>query len=225
MIDISTYLNRITSEHKVRPKFMKLVEARLKPFIDLYECLETVNKAFDIDTAVGKQLDIIGEYVGVKRQLNFQPKLNDVILTDQYYRTLLKARISLNNWDGSVEGIKKIWSEVFPEYEIQIVDNQNMTMEARILGLQTIFEGELIQHGYITPKPMGVLVDYSIVFSLSFDTDLYIGGIMLERHLDKTIPLPLPPRDNTKPCGTVYIAGIKAENQRQSTITSTQIQQ
>ncbi|MCM1059477.1 MAG: DUF2612 domain-containing protein [Eubacterium sp.] len=187
MIDIFTYLNRITSEHKVRPKFMKLVESRLKPFIDLYECLEAFNKAFDIDTAAGRQLDIIGEYVGVKRQLNFQPKLNDVILTDPYYRTLLKARISLNNWDGSVEGIKKIWSEVFPDYEIQIVDNQNMTMEARILGLQTLFECELIQHGYITPKPMGVLVDYSFVFSLSFDATLYIGGIKVENQRHSTI--------------------------------------
>ena len=81
MIDISTYLNRITSEHKVQPKFMGLVEARLKPFIDIFECLEEIDKAFDLDTATGNQLDIIGEYVGVKRLLNFQPTYADAVLT------------------------------------------------------------------------------------------------------------------------------------------------
>ncbi len=160
MIDITTYLNRITSEHKTKPKFMSMVEARLRPFIDLFELLETFDAAFDLDTAVGNQLDIIGEYVGLKRQLDFQPFCTDAILTDDYYRMLLKAKISLNNWDGTSEGVKKIWSAVFPDYEIQIVDNQDMTMEARIIGVQSIFENELIQHRKITPKPMVVFVEY-----------------------------------------------------------------
>ncbi len=178
MIDISAYLNRITSEHKVRPKFMELVEARLKPFIDLYELLEEIDKSFDLDTAEGNQLDIIGQYVGVSRLLDFQPNNAEPLLPDPYYRMLLKARISLNNWDGSIEGIKNIWGNVFPEYEIQIVDNQDMTMEARIIGLETLFENELVQHGYITPKPMGVLIDYSVVFSIKLDTRLFIGTLM-----------------------------------------------
>ena len=73
MIDISTYLNRITSEHKNKPSFTKLVKARLEPFIDLCELLEDIDKSFDLDTASGAQLDIIGQYVGVSRLLDFQP--------------------------------------------------------------------------------------------------------------------------------------------------------
>ena len=60
MIDISTYLDRVTSEHKDKPKFMALVEARLKPFVDIFELLEEIDRAFDIDTAEGNQLDMIG---------------------------------------------------------------------------------------------------------------------------------------------------------------------
>ena len=207
MIDISTYLNRITSEHKVRPKFMGLVAARLQPLIDLFECLEEIDKAFDLDTAEGKQLDVIGEYVGVKRLLDFQPEYADAILTDPYYRMLLKARISLNNWDGSVEGIKKIWGDVFPEYEIQIADSQNMTMEARIIGLRQLFESELVQHGYITPKPMGVRVDYTVIMSIEVDTELFLGALNTHRAVTASLPPDEPPEDNGKPPGMVYAAG------------------
>lgn len=207
MIDIATYLNRITSEHKVQPKFMGLVSARLQPLVDLFECLEEIDKAFDLDTAEGNQLDVIGEYVGVKRLLNFQPEYADAVLTDPYYRMLLKAQISLNNWDGSIEGIKKIWGDVFPEYEIQIVDNQDMTMEARIIGLRQLFESELVQHGYITPKPMGVRVDYTVVMSIEVDTELFLGALNAHRAGTVTLPPDEPPEDNDKPSGTIYAAG------------------
>lgn len=220
MIDITAYLNRITSEHKVRPKFMGLVEARLKPFIDLVECLEEIDKAFDLDKATGNQLDVIGEYVGVKRLLNFQPEYADAILTDPYYRMLLKARISLNNWDGTVEGIKKIWSDVFPDYEIQVVDNQNMTMEVRIVGLGALFEGELVRHGYITPKPMGVRVDYSVIMSITVHTELFIGGFSSNRIERRSLPPQEPPEDNEKPPGDIYTGAILAAVIRRSEIQS-----
>lgn len=207
MIDISTYLNRITSQHKVQPKFMGLVAARLQPLIDIFECLEEIDKAFDLDTAEGNQLDVIGEYVGVKRLLNFQPEYADAVLTDPYYRMLLKAQISLNNWDGSIGGIKKIWGDVFPEYEIQIVDNQNMTMEARIIGLRQLFESELVQHGYITPKPMGVGVDYTVVMSIEVNTELFLGALNTSRAGAFALPPDEPPENNDKPAGTIYAAG------------------
>ncbi len=86
MFDINTYLNRITSQHKIKPKYMALLAARLGPFIDLAECLAMFDEAFDLDKAVGKQLDTIGEYVGVKRLLNFQPQDASPVLIDPYYR-------------------------------------------------------------------------------------------------------------------------------------------
>lgn len=210
MIDISTYLTRITSEHIVRPKFMGLVRARLEPLIDLFECLEEIDKAFDLDTAEGKQLDVIGEYVGVSRLLNFQPEYADAILTDPYYRMLLKAQISLNNWDGSVEGIKTIWESVFPEYEIQIVDNQNMTMEARIIGLQQFFDSELVQHGYITPKPMGVGMEYTVVMSIEVNAELFLGGLNTSRAGRMLLPPDEPKKVGVQPHGDIYAAALVA---------------
>lgn len=199
MINISTYLNRITSEHKTKPKFMELVKARLTPFIDLFECLEKMSTLFDLDTAVGNQLDILGEYIGVKRQLNFQPQFANSLLPDAYYRILLKAQISLNNWDGTIDGIKKLWRETFPDYEIQVIDNQNMTMETRIIGLQSLFESELIQHGYITPKPIGVQVKYSVIIPLLVNSLVFIGGTSVCKQLHRSIPTTLVPVDGVIP--------------------------
>jgi hypothetical protein len=188
MIDIQTYLNRITSQHKTKPNFMALLTARLQPFIDLAECLGTFDAEFDLDNAAGNQLDIIGKYVGVDRLLNFQPVYApSAILDDTYYRMLLKVRISQNNWDGTTEGIQKIWGDVFPEYTIVIVDKQDMTINIRITGLDTPFISELIQHGYIVPKSMGVLVNFFYVQHEEHDVTMYIASAISTSEYDEFV--------------------------------------
>jgi hypothetical protein len=174
---------------------MALVAARLQPFIDLAECLATFDEAFDLDKAVGKQLDVIGEYVGVKRLLNFQPQNAPSVLTDPYYRMLIKAKISLNNWDGTAEGIRRVLGVTFPQYDITVVDNQNMTLTVQIAGLQSLFESELMNHGYLAPKSMGVLVDYYVLFSIELSTALYLGALAYDRTLHRGLPDNDPPED------------------------------
>jgi hypothetical protein len=186
MINIETYLDRITSQHKTKPNFMALLAARLQPFIELSECLGTFDAAFDLDSAAGNQLDIIGKYVGVDRLLNFQPEYApSAILPDAYYRMLLKVRISQNNWEGTTEGIQRIWGEVFPQYAIEIIDNQDMTINIRIIGLTTPFIAELVQHGYIVPKSMGVLVNFMYVQPDEHDVDMYIAPAISTREYDE----------------------------------------
>jgi hypothetical protein len=217
MIDITTYLNRITSQHKTKPNFMALLEARLQPFIDLAECLGAFDAAFDLDNAIGAQLDIIGRYVGVERLLNFQPQTVPALLPDVFYRMLLKARISLNNWDGTTAGIQQIWEEIFPNYTIDVVDNQDMTMFVRITGMQDIFESEIVQHGYIVPKPMGVLINFSVIFQISLEGELFIGGLAISETLRKNLPAP-PPTDNTLPQAELFIGGLYASRSGTSTL-------
>ncbi|MCM1167661.1 MAG: hypothetical protein NC401_16815, partial [Ruminococcus sp.] len=56
------------------------------------------------------------------------------------------------------------------------------------------------------------LVDYSVVFSIKLDTSLFIGNMVYNRHLEKALPAPAPPANNSKPPGTVYALGAKAAN-------------
>jgi len=171
------YLDRITSQHKTKPLYMAWVAALLEKVQDLIDLLELIDAAFDLDDAVGAQLDTLGEFVGVKRLLNFEPiYAPSALLTDEDYRTIIKARISLNNWDGTTAGIYDLWSEVFPEATIEVVDNQDMTMSIRVYGLYSRFVAEYISHGYAAPKPQGVGLNYDFIFTIDLQSRLFIGA-------------------------------------------------
>ena len=64
MANISTYLNRITSAHSDKPKFMAMVAADLQPFVDAQNLLENLWTYFDLGTPTqvlikgGRQNDV-----------------------------------------------------------------------------------------------------------------------------------------------------------------------
>jgi hypothetical protein len=187
---------------------MSLLEARLSIFADLYNCLESFGEAFDLDGAEGRQLDTIGEFAGIKRLLTFQSKYEPTLLTDEYYRVLIKAKIFLNHWNGTVEGIYTIWNNIFPDYKLDVVDNQDMTMRAVVSLVREGFHGELIQHGYITPKPMGVLVNYDALTSWRVDGMIWAGGCQASREARWRIGVRPSPDDITVPRSeTPYVMG------------------
>jgi hypothetical protein len=163
---------------------MSLVEARLKPFADLFDCLSALDLAFDLDAAVGKQLDVIGEYIGQPRMLNFQPAFSSALLDDDYYRLLLKSKIGLNNWNGTHQKIYELWHDTFPNEDISIFDRQDMSIDviATTAG-DPFFAFELAAHGYVLPKSMGVNVNFIIEAkkSLSITAD-FRGSAFVIKH-------------------------------------------
>lgn len=68
-MQISDYESLITSQHRDKPRFMAMVAAVVAPYVDMQETAAALPAAFDLDNAVGKQLDIIGEWVGLSRVL------------------------------------------------------------------------------------------------------------------------------------------------------------
>jgi hypothetical protein len=80
--DLNYYKNLITSEHKTRPKFTAWLQAALQLFIDIENCANSLPAAFDVDNAVGNQLDILGGYVGVSRTVGFQPSNGPELVTN-----------------------------------------------------------------------------------------------------------------------------------------------
>ena len=177
MIDIKTYLNRITSQHKTKPKYMEFLAARLEPFIDLARVLESFDEAFDLEKAVGVQLDIIGQFVGLNRLLTFQPEGGlSPVLKDDMYRILLKAKISKNNWNGTATGMYELWQTLFPEYTILIRDNQDMTMTVYTDMSTPFMLSQLIQYEYIIPKPMGVMFNYIFLKRDEYEAFDYDGA-------------------------------------------------
>lgn len=73
---MSGYLGLVTSGHRSRPRFMATVAAVTDPLCELQDLLESMRAAFDVDSAVGEQLDHTGEWLGRSRHLRLE--LDDV---------------------------------------------------------------------------------------------------------------------------------------------------
>ena len=61
------YTSLITSEHAIRPKFMALVNDLANAVGNITAFVQSLPGQFDIDTAIGAQLDIVGQWVGISR--------------------------------------------------------------------------------------------------------------------------------------------------------------
>lgn len=157
MANIQKYLNLITSEHQNKPKFTSWLTANLSILDDAETLATNFNSYFDLDFAVGAQLDVNGTIVGVNREVTYQPlDGSSPILDDESYRTLIKAKISKNSWDGTIPSIYDLWQNVFPQFGIQVIDNQDMSMKAILTGQIDSSTQQLIDNAYIVPKPEGV---------------------------------------------------------------------
>lgn len=158
---------------------MALLAAYLEKLDDIAVVFRGMDKAFDLDVAVGNQLDVLGDIVGAKRLLDFEPYYASALLSDDYFRLLVRAKISLNHWDGTIEGIQESWSLVKNGYRLDVIDNQDMTMLLRVHGLEDLFDAEIISHGYLAPKPEGVLVHYLFVMQSIIDGNAYLGSALV----------------------------------------------
>lgn len=161
MPNIDRYLSLITSQHQNKPKFKAWLSAPLAMLESCSEVAENLYTHFDLDTATGKQLDIMGQVVGVGRRVDFQPgDGSSPRLDDDTYRIVLKAKIIKNQWKGTLPELYDIWETLFSDAFIVLQDNQDMSIDALIIGLFSDLQRDLITHGYIIPKPLGVRINY-----------------------------------------------------------------
>lgn len=205
---VDDYLNLITSEHRQKLNYSAMVSFGSEVYVRIQDLLSSLIPKFDVDVAVGDQLDIIGQWVGVSRNIaipisgvyftwdadytlgwdygTWQPanQPTDVVsLPDDAYRTLIRAKISANSWDGTTSGAYAIWDQVFPTITILIQDNQNMSYDlAFVGGIIDSLTAALITGGYIPLKPEGVRVntyfvpvDSGPLFAWDLEADLVKG--------------------------------------------------
>lgn len=186
--DISEYTSLVTSEHNTQPNFMATLAALVQPSADLQVVLNSIPSLYDLNTAVGAQLDVVGQWVGQSRNLTeplvgvyfildnsslgfdqgawlgpFDPTTGLVALPDDSYRILLYATIAANSWDGTVPSAYTIWSTLFASfgYEILLQDNQDMSMGIVLIGpTPDAVTLALFSGGYLNLRPAGVLVEY-----------------------------------------------------------------
>ena len=174
---VSDYLQLVTSQYQNSPKFLAWLSTPLEMWYGIQTFIESMSDDFDIDTAVGAQLDTVGVILGQTRTLPFQPTDgSSAFLDDATYRKVLKLKTMTNYWDGSLAGIYAAWNSVFPDVDLLITDNKDMTASVTITGSLTQIVIDMIHHDLIIPRPEGVEYWYGgtigIIAIFSYDSDL-----------------------------------------------------
>lgn len=178
--NILIYLNAITSQHREKDKYIQLVSATLQPLIDLNHCLSDFNYNFGLDSAVGKQLDFLGDLIGVSRITEFPLEDGSNKLSDEDYRVLIKSKAAQNFWDGTIQGLFDVWGIIFPDIPLNLTDNQDMTCLVTVNSENfNINQISLLFNNLLIPKPAGVEYSYLFadrtVFAFDMDTTMFKG--------------------------------------------------
>ncbi|MDU1573282.1 MAG: DUF2612 domain-containing protein [Pantoea sp.] len=152
---MSKYTDLITNYHRGKPLFVDHVDLSTRPLTDTSTALQNLLSAFDIDSAVGVQLDVLGEWIGRTRIVSqpisgvyfsfdtdglgwdqgvwqgpYDPDAGFTSLSDDTYRIVLKAKIAINSWDGQNDSLPSILETALEGsgLRMQIVDNRDMTI-------------------------------------------------------------------------------------------------
>jgi len=200
---IEYYKNLLILQYSGLPKAEATIEAIADKLV-LYDLLVDIKNGFNIDNSVGKQLDVLGKYVGVSRELYSS-------LPDDDYRILVKMAIVKNSTNGSLKEIDDLFY-LFFDRKINVFDNYDMsitvTYDPFIESIITV-----AKDNGIIPKPLGVeltLVRFSDVVNgiwytqstadnsdliISYDsevmiitgTDIYYGLFVLGTGVDNGV--------------------------------------
>lgn len=143
---------------------------------------------WNVDTAIGRGLDIWGRIVGVQRVLQIpvggrylgfeeaggatvdpfgqspffagDPLTNNYSMPDASFRVLIYAKALSNISDGSIPSINQLLLNLFSgRGNCYVVDNGDMTMTYMFKFLLTEVEAAILEQTGVLPKPVGVLAN------------------------------------------------------------------
>lgn len=167
---MSKYTDLITNYHRGKPLFVDHVDLSTRPLTDTSTALQNLLTAFDIDSAIGVQLDVLGEWIGRTRIVSqpisgvyfsfdtdgvgwdqgvwqgpYDPDAGFTSLSDDTYRIVLKAKIVINSWDGQNDSLPAILETALDGsgLRMQIVDNQDMTISVWVFPEEDISQVSL----------------------------------------------------------------------------------
>src|ERR1017187_2901752 len=164
---------------------MAMMEGILTPVASNIDLLAALPAYFDLDLAVGAQLDILGEWIGQSRQIgitltgvffswntsglgwgegNWEDPHGSgsvVVLADGDYRNLLRVTVARNQWDGTTEGAYAAWTVAFAGTDTTIrIQNFGDASISYILSGSALsaVTVAMFQAGLYDLRPAGVLV-------------------------------------------------------------------
>ena len=127
MLSLDFYLSLFPASSREKPRFLALASAVLSQAADLLSLIQTdFLSAFDLNSASGVQLDVLGALLNVPRPKPSTP--------DADYRILLRARAAVNHWDGTNGSLPAVLESAFPGQSARLTDNLDGTVTATLSG-------------------------------------------------------------------------------------------
>lgn len=176
--------NRIYAQYADKPKavaWYNITPAMAKPLFDTFDA---VRISYDIDTAVGAQLDVIGRIVvidrgfesfvvfdpdcrfgagnkasrfgGLSARFNNRGATLSQEISDAMFRVLIRAKIAKNNSDATLDGVVDALSYITSSSPIRVVDNEDMTMSVSFGTTLNEIERFVFNTFDVVPRPQGV---------------------------------------------------------------------
>ncbi len=151
--DISKYTNLVPVANSSQPDFMAMLGVTLQPCADIVAFLQAVPSYYDLDLAVGVQLDTLGMLIGVARPGGFN---------DDYYRIVLKVRILNNHWQCNKPSAYLLANELFNSlgFSFFIEDHADLTITLGVVGAGAPSAEiiTLLTGGYMDVKPVTIRI-------------------------------------------------------------------
>ncbi len=175
--------DRIYAQYRTKPKAVAWYEITRKLAAELGSAIDAVRVMYNIDTAVGEQLNIIGRIVVVDRsfvgQVALDPGLfaltdgdefgdteavfaalyvdQDGQMSDELYRLVIKSKIIKNDSDASIESILYGMNFLLPNADVlRVTDGEDMSFSVEFYGNITNLERWALLNASLVPKPQGV---------------------------------------------------------------------
>ena len=184
MTAVNPFPSLVTSYNQ-KPKFLAMIKALTDGLYSFQELANIVPSLFNIDTAVGQQLDVLGQWIGFPRTLNISKQwfsfnepyegfdmgewyvfgdvpYTSITLTDQLYRIILKAKILVNNFNGTRPAFEAILNQLFTLSEVTYTIKQTapMNVTVAITGQVNQIVFFLLTENIFKIIPMGVSVTW-----------------------------------------------------------------
>lgn len=175
--------DRIYAQYRDKPKAVAWYAIARALGGSIEAAAQSVRKSYDIDTAVGEQLNVIGRIVVAPRSFVGSTQMNpglfdltdgdqfgdddamfsaltidqDGQLSDELYRLVIKAKIVKNNGDATIENILDGMNFLLPRAQVlRVTDGEDMSFSIEFYGQITNLERFALLNAGLVPKPQAV---------------------------------------------------------------------
>lgn len=181
----SNFPSRIYSQYRNKPKAVAWYNICLQLAYKLNNVSQAVRVMYDVNTAKGEQLDIIGRIVVMPRNftgiVNLNPALcaeiennpaffgdntamasalsidQDSQMSDDLYRIAIKSKIIKNNSSATIEDILYGMNFLLPNADfLRVTDNEDMSFSIEFYGSISELERWALLNSSLVPRPQGV---------------------------------------------------------------------